>query len=175
MAHNLSLPERAAMTEETPSSSDRARARAATQARRARAAALRQAYFKALASGFTPEQIAEASHASVRTIRREIDRALDERRLDAPERYVHLQVARLTKALRVADYHIEQGDLAAVGPLATLVAALDRYHGLRLPSPPAASAPPACTALPAPPLALTHAPPPAESEATAAPEAAEAS
>ena len=104
------------MTEETPSSSNRARARAATQARRARAAALRQGYFKALASGFTPEQIAEASHASVRTIRREIDRALDERRLDAPERYVHLQVARLTKALRLADYHIEQGDLAAVGP-----------------------------------------------------------
>ena len=136
------------MTEETPSFSNRATARAATQARRARAAALRQGYFKALASGFTPEQIAEASHASVRTIRREIDRALDERRLDAPERYVHLQVARLTKALRVADYHIEQGDLAAVGPLATLVAALDRYHGLRVPSPQAASAPPACMALP---------------------------
>ena len=85
----------------------------------ARAAASRQGYLKALASGFTPEQIAEASHASVRTIRREIDRALDERRLDAPERYVHLQVARLTKALRLADYHIERGDLAAVGPLAT--------------------------------------------------------
>ena len=163
------------MAEDSPSSSNRAKARAATQARRARAAALRQGYFNALASGFTPEQIAEASHVGVRTIRREIDRALDERRLDSPERYVHLQVARLTKALRLADYHIEQGDLAAVGPLATLVAALDRYHGLRAPSPPAAGAPPACLALPPPPLALTHARPPAESEATAAPEAEEAS
>ena len=159
------------MAEDTPSSSNRAKARAATQARRARAAALRQGYFNALASGFTPEQIAEASHASVRTIRREIDRALDERRLDSPERYVHLQVARLTKALRLADYHIEQGDLAAVGPLATLVAALDRYHGLRAPLP-AADAPRACPALPPPPLAITHAPRPfaeAEQEAPSDP------
>ena len=111
----------------------------------------------------------------MRRVRREIDRALDERRLDAPERYVHLQVARLTKALRLADYHIEHGDLTAVGPLATLVAALDRYHGLRAPSPAAAGAPPACLALPPPPLALTHARPPTESDATAVPEAGEAS
>ena len=47
------------MTQDTPSSSNRAKARAATQARRARAAALRQGYFNALASGFTLEQIAE--------------------------------------------------------------------------------------------------------------------
>jgi thioesterase domain-containing protein len=162
------------MTEETQSPSNRAKARAATRARRARAAALRQGYFDALASGYTPEQIAVAGHASVRTIRREIDRALDERRLDSPERYVHLQVARLTKALRLADALIEQGDLAAVGPLATLVAALDRYHGLSARSAPAVSAPPAPPALPPPPLALTHARPPlAASEAPLAPEAVE--
>ena len=147
------------MTEEA-SSSNRAKARAATRARRARAAALRQGYFDALASGFSLEEIAEASHASVRTIRREIDRTLDERRLDSPERYVHLQVARLTKALRLADRRIEQGDLAAARPLAALVAELDRYHGLRAAFLPAASAPPACPALPPPPLALTHSPRP---------------
>jgi thioesterase domain-containing protein len=160
------------MTEETPSPSNRAKARAATRARRARVAALRQGYFDALVSGFTPEEIAEATHANVRTIRREIGRALDERRLDSPERYAHLQVARLTKALRLADARIEQGDLAAVRPLTTLVAALDRYHGLRAPCLPSPSAPLASLALPPPPLALTHvAPPPAESEATVAPEA----
>jgi thioesterase domain-containing protein len=159
------------MTKETPPASNRAKARAATRARRARVAALRQGYFDALVSGFTLEEIAEASNANVRTVRREIDRALDERRLDSPERYAHLQVARLTKALRLADTRIEQGDLAAVGPLATLVAALDRYHGLRAPSLPPLSAPLASLALPLPPLALTHAaPPPAESEATVAPE-----
>jgi hypothetical protein len=163
------------MTEEAPPASIRAKARAATKARRAKAAASRQGYFNALASGFTPEQIAEATHANVRTIRREIDRALDERRLDSPERYAHLQVARLTKALRLVDDRIEQGDLAAVRPLAALVAALDRYHGLHARSQPAASAPPAYPALPPPPLALTHAPRPlAESEATLAPEAEKA-
>ena len=133
---------------------------------------MRQGYFDALASGFTPEEIAEATHASVRTIRREIDRALDERRLDSPERYAHLQVERLTKALRLANHRIEQGDLAAVGPLATLVAALDRYHGLRAVSFPASSARLAYPTLPPPPLALTHAARPlAEPEPTPAPEA----
>ena len=152
------------MTEQSPPSSSRAKARVAARARRAREAALRQGYFNALASGFTPEQIAEASHVSVRTIRREIDRALDERRLDSPERYIHLQVARLTKALRLADCRIEEGDLAAVRPLATLVAALDRYHGLRA-SLPATDVAPARPALPPPPLAITHAPLPfAEAE-----------
>ena len=159
------------MTEETPPPSNRAKARAATRARRARAAALRQGYFDALVSGFTPEEIAEATHANVRTIRREIDRVLEERRLDSPERYAHLQVARLTKALRLADARIEQGDLAAVRPLATLVAALDRYHGLRAPSVPPLGAPLPSRALPPPPLALIHAPPPAETETTMAPEA----
>jgi thioesterase domain-containing protein len=160
------------MTEETPPSSNRAKARAATRARRARVAALRQGYFDALVSGFTPEEIAESTHANVRTIRREIGRALDERRLDSPERYAHLQVARLTKALRLADARIEKGDLAAVRPLATLVAALDRYHGLRAPSLPPLTAALPSPALPRPPLALTHvAPPPAESEASVAPEA----
>jgi thioesterase domain-containing protein len=172
MANSLFLPERAVMTEESPPPSNRAKARAATKARRAKAAALRQRYFDALTSGFTPEQIAEASHADVRTVRREIERALDERRLDSPERYARLQVARLTKALRLADARIEQGDLAAVGPLARLVAALDRYHGLRARSLPPTGAPPASPALPPPPLALTHvAPPLAGSEAIAAEEA----
>jgi hypothetical protein len=138
-------------------------------------AALRKVYFDALVSGFTPEEIAETTHANVRTIRCEIDRALDERRLDSPERYAHLQVARLTKALRLADAQIEKGDLAAVKPLAMLVAALDRYHGLHARSQPPADAPFAPPALPPPPLALTHAvPPPAESEASLTPEAAEA-
>lgn len=160
------------MTEETPPPSNRARAHAATRARRARAAALRQGYFDALVSGFTPEEIAEATHANVRTIRREINRALDERRLDSPERYARLQVARLTKALRIADARIEKGDLDAVKPLAILVAALDRYHGLRAAPLPALNAPLASSALPPPPLALTHVAPPAGSEAAEALKAA---
>ena len=97
------------------------------------------------------------------------------RRLDTPERYVHLQVARLTKALRSADAALERGDLKAVRALVQAVAAMDRYHGLcealgdraspNLPGPLELQAPVA-----PPPLKLFHAPSfpeeaPAESEA----------
>ena len=64
------------------------------------------------------------------SVRRAVDRAIAERRLDAPDRYVHLQVARLSKALRAADMRIEKGDLKAVAPFVRVVAELDRYHGL---------------------------------------------
>jgi IS30 family transposase len=79
-----------------------------------------------MASGFSCERIAEEANVCAATVRREVDRAIAERRLDAPERYAHLQVARLNKALRVADASIEQGDMKAVGPFLRLAAALDR-------------------------------------------------
>ena len=94
------------------------------------------------------------------SVRRAVDRAIAERRLDAPDRYVHLQVARLSKALRAADMRIEEGDLKAVAPFVRVVAELDRYHGLgvkyqrRLD----ARALAALAADPRPPLALAHAP-----------------
>jgi DNA-binding CsgD family transcriptional regulator len=136
--------------------SGRAAVRAGRRARREGRIARRETYFDLMASGFSCERIAEEAKVSAATVRREVDRAIAERRLDAPERYAHLQVARLMKALRVADASIEQGDLKAVGPFLRLVAALDRYHGLSpaLPAQAPAMAPP--LALSAPPLALTH-------------------
>ena len=93
---------------------------------------------------------------------------------------MHVQVARLAKALRLADASIERGDLKAVGPLVRLVAALDRYHGLgrasaqRAPAAgaplPPAEAPP--LALPAPPLALANAAAPLDGEPPIASEVA---
>ena len=79
------------------------------------------------------------------------------------ERYVHLQVARIEKALLAADAAIERGDVRAVSQYLKVVAALDRYHGLAAaltpPEPASAPAEPRLPA-PAPPLALTHAAPP---------------
>jgi hypothetical protein len=49
------------MTHHVNPPSQRARGRAAGRARRALKAATRQAFFEALASGFTPEQIAETA------------------------------------------------------------------------------------------------------------------
>ncbi len=105
------------------------------------------------ASGFARGPV-RGSGLSARTIRREIDRAVEEKRLDAPDRYVHLQVRRLTKALRAADARIDRGDMAAVAPFLKVVAALDRYHGLKEPFRPSQRARRAIPPDPAPPLAL---------------------
>ena len=81
-----------------------------------------------------------------------------QRRLDAPERYIHMQVDRLRRALRTADGQVERGDMKAVAPLIKLIGALDRYHGLDARyrrEPRLAALPPAAAA----PLALA---PPAE-------------
>jgi hypothetical protein len=119
------------MSEKQEPQSGRARERSQAKARRMAKLAWTQSSFDLLASGYSPEQIAEVRRVSVRTIRREIDAAVARRRLDAPERYVHLQVARLTKALRFADAALERGDLKAVRALVTVVTAMDRYHGLK--------------------------------------------
>jgi hypothetical protein len=147
--------------------SARASERADAKARKIAKTAFRQASFDLLASGYSLEQIATARKIGVRTIKREIDSVLAERRLDAPERYIHLQVARLTKALRLADAAIESGDLKAVQALVKVVNSLDRYHGLNegsnrqaRPGSFAALAPPAAPALPPPALELAHLPAP---------------
>jgi hypothetical protein len=119
------------MTENQEPQSRRAGERSQAKARKMAKLAWTQSSFDLLASGYSPEQIAEVRRVSVRTIRREIDAAVARRRLDAPERYVHLQVARLTKALRFADAALERGDLKAVKALVTVVSAMDRYHGLK--------------------------------------------
>ncbi len=96
------------------------------------------------------------------SVRRLIDQAIRERRLDAPDDYARVQVARLSKALCMIDHRIEQGDVASVAPLIRLVAELDRYHGLgaryqRLAPPAAATRRDRRPALAAArPLALTH-------------------
>jgi hypothetical protein len=115
------------------------------------------AYFDLVASGYSHRQIATAMKVSLATVRREVDKALAERPILAPERYVTLQVARLTKALSYADLKLERGDVRAFGPYMKVLAALDRYHGFdgRLGLPGAAQTRSGLAA--PPPLALTHA------------------
>ncbi len=117
----------------------------------------REACLDLVASGYSHRQIANALRLSLATVRREVDKALAERPLHAPERHASLQVARLTKALCHADFKLAGGDIRAFAPYIKLVAALDRYHGLdgrpRL-APVAQTA--NALAAPRPPLALTH-------------------
>ena len=152
---------------EVPVVSARAEARAATRARRIRRAERREGCFKLFVSGFSHHEIAAAMKVSAASVRRLIDQAIRERRLDAPERYAQVQVARLSKALCLIDHQIEQGDARAVTPLLRLVAALDRYHGLEAAASLSATPSPGAPRLAPRPavLALTHQAPSACEEA----------
>ena len=139
--------------------SARAAARAAARARARKRIERREGCFDLLASGYTPHEIAKAMKVSAATVRRMIDRAIDDRRLDAPERYAHVQVTRLSRMLCALDDKLAGGDMSTVGPLLKVLAAMDRYHGMNTPYgrglPDAGpGAVPALAA--AAPLALTH-------------------
>jgi hypothetical protein len=124
------------------------------------------------APGYSYSQIAKMVRTSVATVRREIDRALAERRLDEPERFAQVQVARLIKALRLAEAAVELGELKAVATYLQIVAALDRYHELGRGRPSSrrqSDAPP--LAVPVPSKALTYATPSAGDEPSALDEA----
>jgi hypothetical protein len=140
------------MTEEPASPSRRETASSLAKNRPTKGFERREAIFAMFASGLSHQPIASTLDTSVDAVRRSVDIALADRRLDAPERYARLQVARLTKALSRADYWLERGDVRALAPYLRIVAALDRYHGLdrreRPARPPRARIP-----RPAPPLA----------------------
>ena len=149
------------MEEDTASPSQRDEARAAAQRRRTKGLDRREAIFDLFVSGFSHQQIATALKTSSHTVRRVVNTAVAERRLDAPERFARVQVARLSKALLHADDRLERGDIRAFTPYLKIVAALDRYHGFdarRLPdrAQPSEDAP----SLPPPLLALPRAAPP---------------
>ena len=90
----------------------------------------RQSCFELVSAGHSYAEVAQHLMVSERTVRRDVARVIDERRLDAPERYIHMQVDRLRRAMRTADTRVERGDMKAVAPLIKLIGALDRYHGL---------------------------------------------
>ena len=146
------------MSDEPKPLSKRARKRATGKTRRELSIKRREAYFDLLVSGYSIEQIATAMTTSPATVRRVVGLALAKRRLDPPEDYARIQVARLTKALRCADESLEEGDVRAIAPFLKIVRELNLYHGLNV-----GVAHPQPAALPeiaptSPPLALTHAP-----------------
>jgi hypothetical protein len=138
--------------------SERARKRAFGKAVRALSIKRREAYFDLLVSGYSIEQIASAMKTNPATVRRVVGQALAKRRLDAPEDFARIQVARLTKALRCADESLEEGDVRAIAPFLQVVRELNLYHGLNIGAArPALAAPPELAPA-SPPLALTHLP-----------------
>ena len=122
------------------------------KARRAELTARREDMLDDIVSGCSYAYLAEKH----RTVRREVDRALDHRHLDRPDRHVRVQVERLTAAIPCIDSAILAGDYRAVDPLLKVIEKLDRYHGLAWPHAPACP-PPARLRTAAAPLALPDA------------------
>jgi hypothetical protein len=148
--------------------SKRQRQREATRARRLATAERRLGLFELIVSGYSYEAIARETGRSPSALRRDVGKAIAARAIEAPDRYLHLQVARIEKALLAADEAITRGELAAVPKYLKVVAALDRYYGLTgalaatdLARPAGQSRLPAAAS----PLALTHAAPPLEADA----------
>jgi hypothetical protein len=118
------------MTDSPPSAEPHQTVRAKRLTRQMRRNEWRQTCFELVSAGHSYAEVAKRLMVSERTVRRDVARVIEERRLDAPERFIHVQVDRLTRALRTADGRVERGDLKAVAPLIKLIGALDRYHGL---------------------------------------------
>jgi hypothetical protein len=162
-----------AVTERSAPPTPPPEAGAKRRAQRATSTARRERAFSLMASGYTYSQIAKMVRTSVATVRREIDRARAEWRLEPPERFAQAQVARLTKALRLAEAAIELGELKAAAAYLRIAAALDRYHELAAGSPPSSRSTkgPPSQALPAEPQAPTSAAPPDNDDSAAIEEA----
>ncbi len=146
------------MPDEPKPTSERAHKRAAGKKLREALIKRRETYFDLLVSGYSIEQIASHTKTSPAAVRRAVGQALAKRRLDAPEDYARLQVARLSKALRCADVSLEEGNLKAIAPFVKVVKELNLYHGLNVchASAQATAAPE--VAIPSPALALTNSP-----------------
>jgi len=108
----------------------RALVRAKQKAARLRKAADRETIFELIVAGYNYATIAKELGVCEATVRREVQRALDSRKSDAPERYVALQKARLDRAMQAVDSALGDLDLRGVPALVQLLTEYDRYEGL---------------------------------------------
>ena len=110
----------------------RARRADALRKQREQKAERRATLLDLVVAGYSHEQIADRLKMPIRTVRREVERSLDARPVEAPGRYVALQRLRIDKALRAADQALEDGEPGAVRAFVAVMAAMDRYHSLSL-------------------------------------------
>ena len=123
------------MTDDPAPSTLAAEQRAQRRARRETGIARRERYFSLMASGYSCSQIAKMVQTSAKTVRREVDRALAERRLDAPERFAQVQVARLVRIVAtMSRIGPDLGrSISEISSLLGLLRALDSAERVRVP------------------------------------------
>ena len=110
--------------------SQRALVRARQKAERLRKAGDRETLSGLIVAGYSYATIAKEIGVCEATVRREVQRALDARKSDAPGRYVALQKARLDRAMQAVDSALGDLDLRGIPALVQLLAEYDRYEGL---------------------------------------------
>ena len=141
-------------------------AEAECPARRLTRIVRRERAFILMASSYTLSQIAKKVRTGVATFRRGINQARAEQPLEAPKGVAQAQVARLIKALRLAEAAVEFGELKGATAYLRIAAALDRFHELAAGSPPPSRSTKPPRAPPAPPRAPTATNPSAIDEPT---------
>ena len=151
-------------------SSKRAKARAAAAKWRSDKREWRRNLLDLVVSGYAYDAVAARAGVSVSTIKREVQRALDQRPPEPAESFVAIQQERVGKAMQYADIAMERGDVRAIAVAASLLPHFDRYWrlesaldcarksaaGAQVPAPTALKSPGGETELP--PLAAVPAP-----------------
>jgi AraC-like DNA-binding protein len=143
------------MTGPSQEKSHREKLRERARERRIDLVRRREALFDMAASGYSTDTIATQFGLTPNAVRRALAKVVAAQRLDAPDHFVQLQVARLHKALRAAEAAVDRNEMRGVAAMVKVVAQLDRYHHAPLV---ALQSPRALAAPSGEPLALTHAP-----------------
>jgi transposase len=110
--------------------SERQKLLAKKRARRPAREERRQDLLQLVVLGMDYAEIASETKISLRTVRREVARAIDDSALELPHPYLRIQVQRLNKAVQAVADEVTERNLAAVDPLLKLFDKLDRYYGL---------------------------------------------
>jgi DNA-binding CsgD family transcriptional regulator len=170
----LTVPETPLTEDPTPATPTRD-LRAQRRARRVTRIARRKRVLSLMVSGYSCSQIAKKVRTSVATVRREINRTLTERQVNASGSFARVEITPLIKALRLVEAAAELGEVKAIVAYLRVVAALDRYHELAAgTSSSCKSIKAAPQSLPAPPKALTFAISPVNDEPATVDEARDA-
>ena len=91
-------------------------------------AARRKRIFARLREGWAYDEIARDERVSAERIRQIVSEVLAKRVIDRGADHAHLQLERLTPALRLVGEAIGRGELKAVGPLIKVIDRLDKHQ-----------------------------------------------
>jgi DNA-binding CsgD family transcriptional regulator len=111
--------------------SERSKALQAARQRRIQDLESRRELLSLVAAGHSYQRLAAICKISVATVKRQLQRAIDERPPESAEHFIALQRERLNKALQYYDALMDTGDARSVPALLALLPHVERYWGLQ--------------------------------------------